>query len=200
MVSETVGLSKRERGLLGQWERARTKSVRLEEIARAVGVARLGWWPRRWCARACSTAFGPGCTRFRPFRAMARPWTLPSLVAVELLLAGEPHYVGGLAAFTLNRLTQQQHTSIVDVFVTSFRRPRRLGEAEIVFHRRKVEVFQSGLTRIEVDGTAVAVSDPERTVLDALEEFHVVGGMAEAIRLFHGRCRALILLVWQLTR
>jgi predicted transcriptional regulator of viral defense system len=28
------------------------------------------------------------------------------------------------------------------------------------------------------------VSDPERTVLDALEEPHVVGGMYEAIRLF----------------
>jgi predicted transcriptional regulator of viral defense system len=126
----------------------------------------------------------PGLFAIRPFRAVARPWALPSLVVVEILLAGEPHYVGGLAAFTLHRLTQQQYASIVDVFIASFRRSRRLGEAEIRFHRRKLSLFESGLTQIEVGGTQVVVSDPERTVLDALEEPHVVGGMHEAIRLF----------------
>ena len=126
----------------------------------------------------------PGLYAVRPFRAMARPWTLPSLVAVEILLADEPHYVGGLAAFTVNHLTQQLYVSVVDVFITSYRRPRKLGNAQVFFHRRKPSMFASGLTRIEVTGTPVVVSDPERTVLDALEEPHVVGGMYEAIRLF----------------
>ena len=134
----------------------------------------------------------PGLYAVRPFRAMARPWTLPSLVAVELLLAGERHYIGGLAAFTLHRLTQQQYAFVVDAFTTSFRRPRRLGEAEIRFHRRKPSLFESGLTTNEIDGTQVVVSDPERTVLDALEEPHIVGGMQEARRLFdEAVCRSM---------
>jgi predicted transcriptional regulator of viral defense system len=127
----------------------------------------------------------PGLFTVRPFRAVARPWAPPALVAVELLLAGEPHYVGGLAAFTLHRLTMQQHTSLIDVFTPGYRRPRRLGSAEVRFHRRRPAVFETGIGSVEVDGVAVAISDPARTVVDALEEFRVVGGMPEAVRLFH---------------
>jgi predicted transcriptional regulator of viral defense system len=185
MISHSVGLSKRERELLAQWERARQKSVSLEEIARAVGESAARMVASNLVRKGVLDRLRPGLYAVRPFRAVARPWTLPSLVAVELLLSGEPHYVGGLAAFTLHRLTRQQYTSGIDVFVVSFRRSRRLGDAEVIFHRRKPEAFRSGLTQIDVDATPVAVSDPERTVLDALDEFHVVGGMSEAIRLFH---------------
>src|SRR4051794_24369606 len=95
-----------------------------------------------------------GCARphsSRPLRSPSLPrhggpWSLPSLVAVEILLASEPHYVGGLVAFTLHRLTQQQYLSVVDAFITGFRRSRRLGDAEVRFHRRKPSVFASGLT------------------------------------------------------
>jgi predicted transcriptional regulator of viral defense system len=179
-----VGLSKRERALLADWERARKTSVSLGEIGHAVGepVARVV--ASTLVRKGVLDRIRPGLFAIRPFRAVARPWALPSLVAVEILLAGEPHYVGGLVAFTLHRLTQQQYASIVDVFIASFRRPRRLGEAEIRFHRRKPSMFESGLTQIEIGGTQVVVSDPQRTVLDALEEPHVVGGMHEAIRLF----------------
>ena len=184
MSTEASGLSKRERALLSEWERARKKSVSLGEIGDAVGepVARVV--ASKLVHKGVLDRIRPGLYAVRPFRAMARPWALPSLVAVEILLADEPHYVGGLAAFTLHRLTQQQNASVVDAFITSFRRPRRLGAAEIRFHRRKPSMFESGLTQIEIDGTHVVVSDPERTVLDALEEPHVVGGMPEAIRLF----------------
>lgn len=184
MFSKSVGLSKRERALLSAWERARTKSVSLEEIARTVGepVARVV--ASTLVRKGVLDRIRPGLYAVRPFRAMGRPWTFSALVAVELLLAGEPHYIGGLAAFTLHRLTCQQHTSVIDVFAVSFRRPRRLGDAEVLFHRRKPKAFQSGLTRIDVDATPVVVSDPERTILDALEEFRVVGGMIEAMRLF----------------
>jgi predicted transcriptional regulator of viral defense system len=184
MSSGDVGLSKRERALLSEWERARKTSVALGEIGREVGepVARVV--ASTLVRKGVLDRIRPGLYAVRPFRAVARPWTLPSLVAVELLLAGEPHYVGGLAAFTLHRLTQQQHASVIDAFIMSFRRPRRLGEAEVRFHRRKASVFASGLTRVEIGGTQVVVSDPERTVLDALEEPHVVGGMQEAMRLF----------------
>jgi predicted transcriptional regulator of viral defense system len=126
----------------------------------------------------------PGLFAVRPFRAVARPWAPPALVAVELLLADEPHYVGGLIAFTLHRLTLQQYTSVVDVFLPSYRRPRRIGNARVLFHRRRADVFSNGITHVDVDGVPVATTDPERTVLDALEEFRVVGGMEEAINLF----------------
>src|SRR5215212_9541191 len=184
MALQASGLSKRERALLSDWERSRKKSVSLSEIGRAVGepVARVV--ASTLVRKGVLDRIRPGLFAVRPFRAVARPWALPSLVAVEILLAGEPHYVGGLAAFTLHRLTQQQYASIVDVFIASFRRSRRLGEAEIRFHRRKPSMFESGLTQIEIGGTQVVVSDPERTVLDAFEESHAVGGMQEAIRLF----------------
>jgi predicted transcriptional regulator of viral defense system len=181
---EPVGLSKRERALLSEWERARKTSVSLGEIAREVGEPIARVVASKLVRKGVLDRIRPGLYAVRPFRAMARPWALPTLVAVELLLAGEPHYVGGLAAFTLHRLTQQQHASVVDAFVNSFRRSRRLGEAQVRFHRRKRDLFESGLTQVEIAGTPVVVSDPERTMLDALEEPHVVGGMHEAIRLF----------------
>jgi predicted transcriptional regulator of viral defense system len=180
-----VGLSKRERALLSDWERARKTSVSLGEIGHAVGepVARVV--ASTLVRKGVLDRIRPGLYAVRPFRAMARPWALPSLVVVELLLAGEPHYVGGLAAFTLHRLTQQQHASVVDAFTINFRRRRRLGDADVRFHRRKPAVFESGLTHVEIGGTPVVVSDPERTVLDAVEQPHVVGGMLETIRLLH---------------
>ncbi|MCC6176693.1 MAG: hypothetical protein IT305_15395 [Chloroflexi bacterium] len=185
MNHDADGLSKRERALLADWERARKKSVSLGEIGRAVGEPVARMVASTLVRKGVLDRIRPGLYAVRPFRAMARPWTLPSLVAVEFLLAGERHYIGGLAAFTLHRLTQQQYASVIDAFITSFRRPRRLGEAEIRFHRRKPSLFKSGLTTIDMDGTQVVVSDPERTVLDALEEPHIVGGMHEAKRLFN---------------
>jgi predicted transcriptional regulator of viral defense system len=184
MNYDADGLSKRERALLSDWERARKKSVSLNEIGRAVGEPVARMVASTLVRKGVLDRIRPGLYAVRPFRAMARPWALPSLVAVELLLAGERHYIGGLAAFTVHRLTQQQYASVVDAFTTSFRRPRRLGEAEIRFHRRKPSLFGRGLTTIDIDGTQVVVSDPERTVLDALEEPHIVGGMHEAKRLF----------------
>ena len=163
-----VGLSKRERTLLANWERSRKTRVSLDEIAREVGEPVSRMVASTLVRKGALDRIRPGLYAVRPFRAMARPWALPSLVAVELLLADEPHYVGGLAAFTVNHLTQQLYASLVDAFITSYRRPRQLGNARVLFHRRKPSVFANGLTRIEITGTPVVVSDPERTVLDAL--------------------------------
>jgi predicted transcriptional regulator of viral defense system len=184
VISSSIGLSKRERALLAEWERARKRSITLADVAHAVGDGPSRMVASTLVRKGVLDRLRPGLYAIRPFRAVARPWVVPALVAVELLLADAPHYVGGLAAFTLHRLTQQQHTSVVDVFVGRYRRPRQLGGAQILFHRRQEGAFRDGITRIEIDGVRVAVSDPERTLLDALEVFDVVGGMAEAIRLF----------------
>jgi predicted transcriptional regulator of viral defense system len=184
VISGGVGLSKREQALLTSWERARKRTTTLSDIAHLTGDSVARVVAPRLVRKGVLDRIRPGLYAIRPFRAIARPWTLPALVAVELLLDDEPHYIGGLAAFTIHRLTQQQHTSVVDVFVVEFRRPRRLGNAQILFHRRRPRAFETGITHVEIDGVPVSVSDPERTVLDALEEFHVVGGIPEAVRLF----------------
>src|SRR3954453_20279363 len=98
MNYDTDGLSKRERALLSDWERARKKSVSLGEIGSAVGEPAARVVAPALVRKGVLDRIRPGLYAVRPFRAMARPWTLPSLVAVELLLAGERHYIGGLAA------------------------------------------------------------------------------------------------------
>ncbi|MCC7104405.1 MAG: hypothetical protein IT307_04620, partial [Chloroflexi bacterium] len=81
-------------------------------------------------------------------------------------------------------LTQQIYHSVVDVFVTSYRRTRMMINAKILFHRRKPTAFEVGLTRREMDGVKLVVSDPERTVLDALDHPPLVGDMSAAIAHF----------------
>lgn len=186
MTSFAVGLSKRERALLAEWEKGRRRTVTFEDIKKRTGPGAARVTASRLVKKRVLDRIGRGLYAVRPFRAVGETWAFPALVGVEQILRKDPHYVGGLAAFTLNRLTQQQHGSLIDVFVPAFRRSRRVGNARVVFHRRDPAVFGVGVGRVEVDGVAVAVSDPERTVIDALDQFRVVGGMAEAIRLFRG--------------
>jgi predicted transcriptional regulator of viral defense system len=184
VISEAPGLSKREQALLAAWEREGIRSITLRQIQESVGPGSARVVASRLVRKGVLDRLRPGLYAVRPFRAAARPWIQPTLVAIEFLLVDKPHYVGGLAAFTLNRLTTQQYTSLVDVFVLSYLPPRRLGNARVVFHRRRQGTFSTGITTFDVDGVAVSTSDRERTVLDALEEFRVVGGMDEAIKLF----------------
>lgn len=180
-MTETLGLSRRERALVAGWERSRTKVVRLADLE-SVGpfAASIA---KRLVEKKVLERIGRGLYLVRPFRASGQAWSFSSLPALEHLLAGTPHYVGGLSAFTLHRLTAQQHTSVVDVFVQSFRRSRRLGNARVVFHRRPAMVFKRGIIRLDLDGVAVQVADPERAAIDALDQFRVVGGMASALSL-----------------
>src|SRR2546423_1163217 len=90
MISESVGLSRRQRALLADWERARKKSVSFEEIARAVGGPPSRMVASTLVRKGVLDRLRPGLYAVRPFRAVARRGTLPSLVAVELLLDDAP--------------------------------------------------------------------------------------------------------------
>lgn len=178
-----IALSARERQLLTGWERAGLRTVTLDEIRRQTHAnARL--IASRLVRKRVLVRIARGLYAVRPFRSIGMDWAFPALAAVERILGSHPHYVGGLAAYTLHRLTSQQHSSRLDVFLTGARRPRRIGNAFVTFHVRDARVFRSGTTRIPVDEVPVLVSDPERTVLDSLDQFRVVGGMREAILLF----------------
>lgn len=184
VISEAPGLSKREQSLLAAWEREGTRTITLTQLRELVGPSTARIVASRLVRKGVLDRIRPGLYAVRPFRAIARPWLQPALIALESLLHEQLHYVGGLIAFSLNRLTSQQYTSVIDVFVPSYLKSRRLGNAKVSFHRRRSNVFSIGITTVEVDGVPVTVSNPERTVLDALEEFRVVGGMEEAVHLF----------------
>lgn len=122
----------------------------------------------------------------RPLRSVARPWSVSALTAVEYLLQDEPHYVGGLAALTLHRLTQQQHASVTDAFVLRRRKERIIANAMARFHAVKAERLAVGTTQVQVERVAVSVSDPEKTLLDALDYPAQFGGLREGVRLVSG--------------
>jgi hypothetical protein len=71
-----------------------------------------------------------------PFRTLHRPQTVSAALATAMLLADESYYLGGLWAFTLNRLSEQVYSSAIDAFVTREYRARTLGNARVKFQAR----------------------------------------------------------------
>ena len=126
---------------------------------------------------------GAGAYLVRPLRFVGRPWTQSALVTVETLLSDTPHYVGGLSAVTVHRLSEQLYVSTVDVFVPGSLRPRSLGNAQVRFHKVPLKALQFGLTSVKLEGVSVTVSDPERTLLDALDYPALFGGLQQAVTL-----------------
>ena len=74
-------------------------------------------------------------------------------VVAAALLADELYYLGGWWAFSVHRLTQQVHASILDAFVTRERRPRQLRSARLIFHVLPRPVFDYGIETTTVEGT-----------------------------------------------
>jgi predicted transcriptional regulator of viral defense system len=102
-------------------------------------------------------------------------------VAVEQAVADEPHYIGGLVAFTLHRLTEQTHSTVIDVYLAAHRRAATIANARAVFHQIAESQLQLGVTTLSMEDVAVTVSDPERTLLDALDRPNSVGGLRHAV-------------------
>jgi predicted transcriptional regulator of viral defense system len=126
---------------------------------------------------------GRGIYVVRPLRAFGRPWGLTAIVAVEHSLAGQDHYFGGLAALTLHRLSEQSYSSVIDVYVPSRRRGRTVANARVHFHRVPPQRIEIGLATLLLEAVPVKVSDPEKTLLDALDLPGVYGGLTAAVRL-----------------
>lgn len=173
------GLSQRELSLWLEWDRTDVRVVQVSDLKTRLGQ-RAYSTASRLVKKGVLEPLGAGAYAVRPLRFVGRPWTQSALVTVEALLSDTPHYVGGLSAVTAHRLSEQLYASRVDVFVPVSLRPRRLGNARVEFHRVPLKAFQLGLTSVRFEGAEVTVSDPERTLLDALDYPALVGGLHEA--------------------
>ncbi len=178
------GLSTREATLLSEWERRKKTTLRLDELRNLLGhpataKAVVNGLLRKKMLRR----LGPGIYAIRPFRTLGRQGSISAAAAAEVLLSTEPHYFGGLWAFSINHLTEQVYGSVLDAFVTRPHIARQLENARIAFHVIPDLHLDYGVTTVTIEDVAVRVSDPERTVLDALDYPSSVGGSAEAFRI-----------------
>ena len=182
MIHAYPSLGPQEVALLSELDRRRLTRVTSGQAREVLGVAThrvLSDMARK----GLLDRVGRGVYLVRPLRSVARPWSVSALAAVEYLLQDEPHYVGGLIALTLHRLTDQQHASLIDAFVLRRRKERIIANATVRFHASKANRIGVGTTHVQVENAAVSVSDPEKTLLDALDYPQPFGGLREGVRL-----------------
>jgi predicted transcriptional regulator of viral defense system len=120
----------------------------------------------------------------RPFRTLLRRSTPSSILLVNVLLHDQPHYLGGLWAFTHHHLTTQQYLTVLDAFVTRYQPARDLGAARVRFHVLRPPLLAYGITRPTIEGMETPVSDLERTLLDVLDHPRIAGGLVQGLELF----------------
>ena len=131
---------------------------------------------------------GHGVYLVRPLRAIGRPWAISAFVAVEQSLLGTPHYIGGLGALGIHRLSEQIYSSVVDVFSPTYKPPQILASAKIRFHRMPENEIPIGKMTVLVEHLPIHVSDPERTLVDALNHPQAFGGVGEGEDGDHAKC------------
>lgn len=124
-----------------------------------------------------------GTYLIRPFRTLSRASQHSTAFMVEALLMNEPHYAGGLWAVTHHGFSEQQYTSILDVFVTHRLSARTLGAGRVRFHLLPKSSFNYGIENVVIEGLKVQVSDKERTLLDAFDRSRLFGGLKRALEL-----------------
>lgn len=182
MTCPFPAVAPRELALLSNLDRMRRTEVTSDEARELLGDAShrvLSDMARKGLLDRISR----GLYVVRPLHAVGGPWSVTAAAAVEHLLTGEPHYIGGSLAFTLHRLTQQQHMSVVDAYVLRRRRRRTISHASVRFHIVEPERIELGSARYPIEGVSVAMSDPEKTVLDTLDHPAAFGGLHEAVRM-----------------
>ena len=180
-------LSRREVRLLSEWERERRVLVTLGDIRAKVGQSAAPEVASDLVRKRVLERVRPGSYVIRPFRAIARPSTVSTPVAVEAILRDEPHYLGGPWALSFHHLTEQRYDSIVDAFVTHRLQPRSIGPARVRFHVLAGDALKYGIEPATIEGVSIPVSDTERTILDALDHPRVFFGVARAVELAKDR-------------
>lgn len=177
-------LSRREVALLARWERERRHHATHDDIRDAVGDGPAIDVARALVRKGVLLRLRPGLFLVRPFRSLSRPTAPSAVMSLAVLLRAERYYLGGLWAASFHRLTEQQNVSILDAFTERHHLARELGGARVVFHVLPRRLLEYGITRTTVEGVDVAVSDLERTLLDALDHPRVVGGLRRGMELF----------------
>jgi predicted transcriptional regulator of viral defense system len=176
-------LSAREVALLAGWERTRQSLVTLQDVRDLVGAKAAKDTAARLVKKQVLHRVGAGRFLVRPLRALGRRSVASAPVTAAAILQGEPYYLGGLWALTFHRLTDQQYSSVVDVFVARRHAASTVGAARLLFHKGERARLLNGFMEAEIEGAKVRVSTPERTLLDLLDRPVLVGGIAEALRL-----------------
>jgi predicted transcriptional regulator of viral defense system len=176
------GLTNTELALLSALDRQRTTRVTVAQAKDLVGPSAANVLARLARKRVLDR-IGRGVYLARPLRAIGRPWSISALAAVELALRDEPHYVGGLAALTIHRLSDQLNSSLVDVFVVGRRRKRTVANANVRFHSIRDAEIKIGVSVVVIERVNVRVSNPEKTILDALNHSSAFGGTAQGLRI-----------------
>lgn len=178
-----ASLSKRQVALLAGWERERRVSVTTEDIRRAVGADAAREVARRLVNKKVLERVARGTFLVRPLRSLSRPTTASTAAQAAALLQGKPYYLGGLWAVTFHRLTEQQHVSALDAFITGWKRSQRLSSARITFHRVDPARLSYGVANAMIEGLQVQLSDPERTLLDLFDTPSLAGNARTALTL-----------------
>jgi predicted transcriptional regulator of viral defense system len=186
MKHRSPGLSPRQLALLSGWGMDGVTRVRPRDLAGRIDepvTARKTL--ARLAAKGALDRVTRGVYAVRPLRAVGQPWAWSSAASVAHAMAGQTYYVGGAVALTLHRLTTQVNHAVVDVFVPAQHDDRSIDGVRVRFHTGAwKDAFAFGVTTVEVDGVPVAVSDPERTLLDVLDRPELVGGAAAAVETF----------------
>jgi predicted transcriptional regulator of viral defense system len=181
MTYKAPRLSSTELALLSELDRRQQTRITTNEAKDIVGatgtkvvadLARKGALDR----------VGHGVYVVRPLRAVGRRWSVSAFTAVAQALSEKRYYIGGPAALTLHRLTEQMHISVVDVFLGERRLPQILANARVRFHNLPVAQLEDGLAPVLIEQVPVSVSDPERTLVDALNHPSAFGGVAQGVR------------------
>ena len=177
-------LSRREVALLAGWERERRGHVTAEYVRTVAGRAAAKDIVKSLVGKGALVRLSRGLYLVRPFRSLLRP-TVPSApVALAAFLHDEPYFVGGLWAFAHHGFTDQQYASTLDAFVTRVRPSRTMAGARVVFHALPLRSMEHGISETTIEGVAIRVSDPERTLVDVLDHPRMVGGLGRAVELF----------------
>lgn len=178
-------LSRRAVALLSEWERERKRVVTLQELQQIVGKAAAADTAHQLVQKHALQRLRRGSYLVRPFRALGRATEPSTAFATEALLHQEPHYLGGLWALSFHGFTEQRYATLLDAFVTHRLAPRQLGVGRGRFHVLSPEAFHYGVMTSPIEGVAVHISDPERTILDAFDYPRIFGGLGGALELFN---------------
>src|SRR5262245_10189970 len=127
-------LSRREVRLLSDWERERRSTVTIRDIEQRVGESAAADVAYELVRKGALQRLRRGSFLVRPFRTITRAAQPSTPVIAEALLRDEPHYLGGLWAFSFHHLTEQLYASILDAFVTHRLTSRQLGAGRVRFH------------------------------------------------------------------
>jgi predicted transcriptional regulator of viral defense system len=187
VINEPVGysasLSRREVELLAGWERARKRHVTIDDIRAEAGAA-AAKVASALVRKGALVRLKRGLYLSRPFRQFAHRTTTSAPVRLEVLLRGEPHYLGGLWAYSQNGLTTQQYVSRLDAFVVKPHRRVLVSGAKIAFHVSDREALDLGIAETDIEGMAIRMSGRERTLVDLLDRPRMAGGLLGAVDLF----------------